>query len=48
MDTTSTAKFFDAYANDFLFMFWITLIVFPVIWMIRRPAYSMSGSGGSK
>jgi MFS transporter, DHA2 family, multidrug resistance protein len=37
----------DAYANDFLFMFWITLIVFPVIWMIRRPDYSKSG-GGSK
>ena len=38
----------DAYANDFLFMFWITLIVFPVIWMIRRPDYSKSGNGGSK
>jgi DHA2 family multidrug resistance protein len=38
----------DAYANDFLFMFWITLIVFPVIWMIRRPNYSMSGNSSSK
>jgi len=30
-----------AYANDFLFMFYVTLIAFPVIWMMHRPAYSI-------
>jgi len=35
----------EAYANDFLFMFWITLVVFPVIWLIKRPEYSKSGNG---
>jgi DHA2 family multidrug resistance protein len=34
-----------AFANDFLFMFWTTLVVFPIIWMIRRPEYSMRGNG---
>jgi DHA2 family multidrug resistance protein len=34
----------EAYANDFLFMFYVALIVFPVIWMIRRPDYSRLGS----
>jgi MFS transporter, DHA2 family, multidrug resistance protein len=38
----------EAYANDFLFMFWITLIVFPVIWLIRRPDYSRLGSSNGK
>ncbi len=38
----------DAFANDFLFMFWITLIVFPVIWLIRRPDYSRSGNPSQK
>jgi DHA2 family multidrug resistance protein len=33
----------EAYANDFLFMFYVTLIAFPVIWMLHRPAYSSSG-----
>ncbi len=33
----------EAYADDFLFMFYITLITFPVIWMLKRPAYSSSG-----
>jgi DHA2 family multidrug resistance protein len=33
----------EAYTNDFLFMFYIALIAFPVIWMLRRPAYSSSG-----
>jgi MFS transporter, DHA2 family, multidrug resistance protein len=34
----------DAYANDFLFMFWVSLIVFPVIWLLKRPAYSLLGA----
>jgi DHA2 family multidrug resistance protein len=34
-----------AYANDFLFMFYIGLITFPIIWLMHRPAYSSSGSG---
>jgi DHA2 family multidrug resistance protein len=33
----------EAYSNDFLFMFWVSLIIFPVIWLLRRPAYSMQG-----
>ncbi|HUO99432.1 MAG TPA: DHA2 family efflux MFS transporter permease subunit [Rhizomicrobium sp.] len=36
----------EAFANDFLFMFWISLIAFPLIWLIRRPAYSMIGGNG--
>ncbi len=35
----------EAYANDFLFMFYVTLISFPIIWMVKRPAYSSSGNG---
>ena len=35
----------EAYRNDFLFMFLITLVVFPVIWLIRRPEYSKGGNG---
>jgi len=38
----------EAYANDFLFMFYVALIVFPVIWMIRRPDYSRLGSGNGE
>ncbi|MDE2133962.1 MAG: DHA2 family efflux MFS transporter permease subunit [Alphaproteobacteria bacterium] len=33
----------EAYANDFLFMFYVSLITFPIIWLLRRPAYSSSG-----
>ena len=33
----------DAYASDFRFMFCVSLIVFPVIWLLERPAYSTSG-----
>jgi MFS transporter, DHA2 family, multidrug resistance protein len=32
----------EAYANDFLFMFYASLAVFPMIWMLHRPAYSRS------
>ena len=32
-----------AYANDFLFMFYVALITFPLIWLMHRPAYSSSG-----
>jgi DHA2 family multidrug resistance protein len=31
-----------AYANDFLFMFYISLPVFLVIWMMRRPSFAAS------
>jgi MFS transporter, DHA2 family, multidrug resistance protein len=34
----------EAYSNDFLFMFAITLIAYPLIWIMRRPAYSSSGN----
>ena len=30
----------DAYANDFRFMFYVSLVSFPVIWLLQRPAYS--------
>jgi DHA2 family multidrug resistance protein len=30
----------EAYANDFLFMFYISLPVFVVIWMMKRPNLS--------
>lgn len=33
----------EAYANDFLFMFYVTLIVYPLIWLMKRPAFSSSG-----
>ena len=33
----------EAYANDFLFMFYVALITFPLIWLMHRPAYSTSG-----
>jgi DHA2 family multidrug resistance protein len=29
-----------AYANDFLFMFYISLPVFAVIWMMKRPVFA--------
>jgi len=35
----------DAYSNDFLFMFYITLLAYPLIWLMRRPAFSSSGNG---
>ena len=38
----------EAYANDFLFMFYVSLIAFPVIWIVRRPAYSSSGNGNGR
>jgi MFS transporter, DHA2 family, multidrug resistance protein len=31
-----------AYSNDFLFMFYAGLLTFPIIWLLRRPAYSKS------
>jgi DHA2 family multidrug resistance protein len=31
-----------AYANDFLFMFYISLPVFVVIWLMRRPSFTAS------
>jgi MFS transporter, DHA2 family, multidrug resistance protein len=34
----------EAYSNDFLFMFYITLIAYPLIWMMHRPAFSSSGN----
>jgi len=34
----------EAYSNDFLFMFYVTLITYPLIWMMRRPAFSESGA----
>ena len=33
----------EAYADDFLFMFYVALITFPLIWLMHRPAYSSSG-----
>jgi MFS transporter, DHA2 family, multidrug resistance protein len=38
----------DAYANDFMFMFYAGLLTFPVIWMLRRPDYSRSGLKSSE
>jgi DHA2 family multidrug resistance protein len=29
-----------AYANDFLFMFYLTLIMFPLIWLMKRPSFT--------
>jgi len=29
-----------AYANDFLFMFYVSLPIFAVIWLMRRPTFS--------
>ncbi len=29
-----------AYANDFLFMFYISLAAFPIIWLMRRPNFA--------
>ena len=37
----------DAYASDFRFMFYVSVIAFPVIWMLERPAYSLSGRSSS-
>ena len=31
-----------AYANDFLFMFYISLPVFLVIWMMKRPSFAQA------
>lgn len=31
-----------AYQNDFMFMFYASLITFPIIWLFRRPAYSQN------
>jgi len=33
----------DAYSNDFLFMFYVTLIAYPLIWTMRRPDFSSGG-----
>ncbi len=29
-----------AYANDFLFMFWVSLPVFVIIWLMKRPVFA--------
>jgi DHA2 family multidrug resistance protein len=29
-----------AYANDFLFMFFVSLPVFVVIWLMKRPSFA--------
>jgi len=29
-----------AYANDFLFMFYLTLIMYPLIWLMKRPSFT--------
>jgi len=34
----------EAYANDFLFMACLTLIMFPLIWMMRRPSFTTAGA----
>ena len=34
----------EAYANDFLFMFYISLPVFVVIWLMRRPNFSTAAA----
>jgi len=34
----------EAYANDFLFMFYISLPVFFVIWMMKRPVFTANAS----
>jgi MFS transporter, DHA2 family, multidrug resistance protein len=34
----------EAYANDFLFMACLTLIMYPLIWMMHRPAFTSSES----
>jgi DHA2 family multidrug resistance protein len=33
----------EAYANDFLFMAYLTLVMFPLIWMMRRPSFTTTG-----
>jgi len=33
-----------AYANDFLFMFLISLPVFAVIWLMKRPSFTGSAT----
>jgi len=33
-----------AYANDFLFMFYISLPVFFVIWLMKRPSFAANVS----
>jgi len=30
----------DSYANDFLFMSLLTCIMYPLIWMMRRPSFT--------
>lgn len=32
-----------AYGNAYMFLFWPTVALLPLIWLFRRPAYSMSG-----
>lgn len=32
-----------AYQNDYKFMFWCGLVIFPLVWILKRPAFSMSG-----
>jgi DHA2 family multidrug resistance protein len=34
---------FLAYGNAYLFLFWVALAMLAVVWLFRRPAYSMSG-----
>jgi DHA2 family multidrug resistance protein len=33
-----------AYANDFLFMFLISLPVFAVIWLMKRPSFAVGAT----
>jgi DHA2 family multidrug resistance protein len=33
-----------AYSNDFLFMFLVSLPVFAVIWLMKRPSFAASGT----
>ena len=38
----------EAYASDFRFMFYISALAIPVIWLLERPAYSSSGHAPSE
>lgn len=38
----------EAYANDFLFMAYLTLVMFPLIWMMRRPSFTTGGANQPK
>jgi DHA2 family multidrug resistance protein len=36
-----------SYADDFWMMFWVTLAIFPLILLMKRPAHSHQGSGAA-